>query len=134
MTFRDTFVHIAADCPESSGIEPPCRGGKKPVHLIQLELLLGRPHHFTHETLVVESELLREPPTGETRAEILSRIRAKPLPCLRCSPLAKRYGWGFHFDGEGKIAVHPAGSASYGKLAADRNLDQVAAMRTKKAP
>jgi hypothetical protein len=123
MTFRDTFVRIAADCPEASGIEPPCRCGKKPVHLIQFELLLGQPHHFTHESPVVESELLREPPTGETRAEVLGRIRAKPLPYLRCSPLAKRYGWGFHFDGEGKIGIHPAGSGSYRKLAADPHLN-----------
>ncbi|MEK7949631.1 DUF6157 family protein [Luteolibacter soli] len=133
MTFRNTFVRIAADCPESAGIEPASRGGKKPVHLIQLELLRSAPHHFTHESLVVESELLREPPTGETRAEILSRIRSKPLPCLRCSPLAKRYGWGFHFDDDGKIGVHSAGSASYAKLAADSRLDQVLAMRNKRA-
>jgi len=134
VTYRNTFIRIAADCPETTGIEPPCRGGKKPVHLIQLELLLGQPHHFTHESLVVESELLREPPTSESRAEVTGRIRAKPLPCLRCSPLAKRYGWGFHFDDEGKIAVHPAGSKAYEKLAGDSNLDQVLAMRSKKAP
>jgi hypothetical protein len=132
VTFRNTFVRIAADCPEAGGIEPPSRGGKKPVHLIQLELLLGQPHHFTHESLVVESELLREPPTGETRAEVLGRIRAKALPCLRCSPLAKRYGWGFHFDGEGKIGIHAGGSESYRKLAADPQLNQVAAMRNKR--
>jgi hypothetical protein len=77
---------------------------------------------------------LREPSTGETRDQILARIRSKSLPCLRCSPLAKRYGWGFHFDAEGKIAVHPAGSSSYKKLAADRSLEQVPAMRSKKAP
>jgi hypothetical protein len=134
MTFLNTFVRTAPDCPESAGIEPACRGGKKPVHLIQLELLRSAPHHFTHESLVVESELLREPSTGETRAEILSRIRSKPLPCLRCSPLAKRYGWGFHFDGEGKIAVHAAGSKAYQKLAADPKLEQVPAIRSKKAP
>ncbi|MCW1924405.1 DUF6157 family protein [Luteolibacter arcticus] len=133
MSFRDTFVRIAADCPGSAGVEPPRRGGKKPVHLIQLELLRAAPHHFTHQSLVVESELLREPPTGESRNQIVVRICSKPLPCLRCSPLAKRYGWGFHFDGEGKIAVHAAGSASYEKLAADPKLDQVSAMRSKRA-
>jgi hypothetical protein len=127
------LVRIAADCPEASGIEPICRGGKKPVHLIQLELLLGQPHHFTHEALVVESELLREPSTGETRAEVLGRVREKPLACLRCSPLAKRYGWGFHFDGEGKIGIHPAGSGNYRSLAVDPRLNQVAAMRNKRA-
>jgi hypothetical protein len=134
MTFRNTFVRIAPDCPESTGIEPISRGGKKPLHLIQLELLRSAPHYFSHESLVVESELLRQPSTGESRDQILDRIRAKPLPCLRCSPLAKRYGWGFHFDADGKIAVHAAGSPSYEKLAADPRIDQVPAMRSKKAP
>ena len=134
MSFRNTFVRIAPDCPEATGVEPPSRGGKKPLHLVQLELLRSAPHYFSQETLVVESELLREPSTGESRDQILARIRSKPLPCLRCSALAKRYGWGFHFDAEGKIAVHAAGSASYKKLTADPSLEQVPAMRSKRAP
>lgn len=133
MTFLNTFIRIAADCPESAGIEPPVRGGKKPVHLIHLELLRDRPYHFNHEQLLVEGELRREPNSGETRKEIQARLRAKPLPCLRTSQLAKRYGWGLHFDADGKIAAYPAGSADYKKMAADRDIDQVPAMRSKRA-
>ncbi len=107
--------------------------GKKPVHLIQLELLRAAPYHFDHETLVLESELLREPSTGETRREILTRLRSRPLPCLRTSPLAKRYGWGFHFDAVGKVAAYAAGSEIYAKLAASSGLQQIAAVRSKLA-
>lgn len=132
MSYRNTFIRIAADCPEQEGVEPPVRGGKKPVHLIHLELLRAKPYHFTHEALVAEGELRREPSTGETRKEILARLRTKPIPCLRTSPLAKRYGWGIHFDKKGKIAAYPAGSAEYAKLATDPELGQVLAMRSKR--
>lgn len=132
MTYRNTFVRLAADCPEQEGIEPPCRGGKKPVHLIHLELLQAKPYHFTHHDLIAEGELRREPATGETKQEILTRLKSKPLPCLRTSALPKRYGWGIHFDVAGRVAAIPAGSAEYEKLASDPAIDQVLAMRSKR--
>ena len=132
MNYRNTFVRIAADCPEQEGIEPPSRGGKKPVHAIHLELLRKKPYFFTHEELVAEGELLRKPTTGETKKEILARLRARPIPCLRTSPLAKRYGWGIHFDKEGKIAVYPAGFPEYEKFTSDPSIGQVPAMRSKR--
>jgi hypothetical protein len=131
-SFLNTFIRIAPDCPEKEGIDPPVRGGKKPVHLIHLELLREKPYHYTHVDLIAEGDLRREPPTGETKEEILSRLGAKPLPCLRTSALAKRYGWGFHFDKNGKIAAYPAGTEAYDKLAADKGVGQVAAVRSKR--
>lgn len=132
MNYTNTFIRIAADCPETEGIEPPSRGGKKPVHAIHLELLRGKPYFFTHEELIAEGELRREPSTGETRKEIFTRLRAKPIPCLRTSALAKRYGWGIHFDKDGKIAAYPVGSVEYRKLQKDPKVDQVLAMRSKR--
>ena len=92
MSFLNTFIRIAPDCPENEGIEPPVRGGKKPVHLIHLELLRDAPYQLTHEDLLVKGESLREPPSGETKTEIRARLREKSLPCLRTSALGKRYG------------------------------------------
>jgi len=132
MSFLNTFIRISPDCPEPAGIEPSCRGGKKPVHLIHLELLQKSPYHFTHEQLLVEGEFLREPSTGETKQEIRTRLKEKSLPCLRTSQLAKRYGWGFHFDAKGKIAAYAAGSEGYRKLSADSVIEQVAGMRSKR--
>jgi len=131
--YRDTFIRLATDCPESRAIEPPVRGKAVPLHLIQLELLKEHPYRYTHEALVVESELRRHSPPLETKAEILARIRSKPLACLRCSPLAKRYGWGFHFDEKGRVAVVPAGTAEYLAFEKRADLQQVHAMRTKRA-
>lgn len=134
MTYLNTFVRLAPDCPETRAVEPPLSGKAVPVHFIQLELLRESPYHYTHEALVVESELRRPAEKKETRAEVLKRIRAKPLPCLRCSALAKRYGWGFHFDEKGRVAVVPAGTPEYRAFEKREDLQQVYAMRSKKEP
>lgn len=133
MTYQNTFVQLAQDCPETRAIEPPLRGKAVPVHYLQLEILREAPYRYTHEELVVESELRRHSESKETRAEILKRVRAKPLPCLRCSALAKRYGWGFHFDEKGRVAVVPAGTPEYRTFENRGDLQQVYAMRTSKA-
>ena len=41
---------------------------------------------------------------------------AKPHPCLRASPLPKRYGWGVHYDAHGRIALYAMESEDYRRL------------------
>lgn len=53
-------------------------------------------------------------------------------PCLRASPLAKRYGWGFVFDADGKVALVASDSSEYASHAVDRSLMQLKAMKTKR--
>ena len=50
--------------------------------------------------------------------------------CFRASPLAKRYGWGFLFDSQGRVSLVPSGSAEYDEHAGDESLDQLNAMRS----
>jgi len=33
-------------------------------------------------------------------------LLSKPHPCLRASMLPKRYGWGVHYDGNGRITLY----------------------------
>lgn len=37
----------------------------------------------------------------------------KGQPCLRSSALTKKYGWGVHFDGDGKAALYCRMSSEY---------------------
>lgn len=57
----------------------------------------------------------------------------KPQACLRSSPLAKRYGWGFHHDGQGRVALVARDSPRYRELAEDSSLTQLGAMRSRRA-
>jgi len=52
---------------------------------------------------------------------------------MRASPLGKRFGWGVHADGEGRIAIYAVDSKRYQALASDPELEQTRAMRSKRA-
>jgi len=46
--------------------------------------------------------------------------------------LTKRYGWGIHFDAEGKVALYAVESEEYNHLSQNKNLKMLKAMRSKK--
>ena len=70
---------------------------------------------------------------AEERAEARQAFFAKGQPCLRASPLGKRYGWGIHHDDDCRVALVPLGSDEYQTLAADPTVKQLKAMRSKRA-
>nr|WP_281349931.1 DUF6157 family protein [Paenibacillus tengchongensis] len=59
---------------------------------------------------------------------------AKKHPCLRASMLPKRYGWGVHFNGEGRIALYAMESPEYDHYAAggEPGVKLLDAMRSKR--
>lgn len=57
---------------------------------------------------------------------------SKGQPCLRCSPLAKRYGWGIHHNKDGKVAIFSVDSPEYNKLLVDEKISKTKAMRLKR--
>jgi hypothetical protein len=62
-----------------------------------------------------------------------SRFFSRGHPCFRSSPLPKRYGWGVHSNAEGKIAIYAVDSDEYKKLAKDRDVKHLKAMRSKRS-
>ena len=59
-------------------------------------------------------------------------FHAKGQPCMRASPLTKRYGWAAHYDANGKLALVDPASPDYAALATDPKLPQKPAMRSKR--
>ncbi len=76
--------------------------------------------------------LMRDIPEEDWPAE-RERFLSQEKPRLRVSALAKRYGWGIHVDSQGRVALVPVESAEYQRLAADRALRHVRAIRSKRA-
>jgi len=64
----------------------------------------------------------------QAREEFFLRGQA----CLRASPLSKTYGFGIHFDSNGKIAIYGMETPEYEKYIADKNLKKVKAVRSKR--
>lgn len=131
--YLDTFIAVADDCPVKAGEVPPKKGDQMTVANAQFDMLYDHPYQYTSDDVLFATHVTRnEIPKSEWK-EVREQFFSKGQACLRSSPLAKRYGWGIHHDGKGKVALYSQESAKYKKFLSDKNLKQVKAMRSKRA-
>jgi hypothetical protein len=131
--YTGTFIAIAPDCPVVIAEEPPT-GGKSPtVAALQYALIAPHPYEFTSDDVLFEVHAIRQGIAAQDRPQARAAFFAKGQPCLRSSALGKRYGWGVHYDADGRIALVAVQSDRYRALAADPSLTQLKAMRSKRA-
>ena len=127
--YYNTFIAVAPDCPRDTAEAPPERKHKT-IARRQYERLVGNPYEYTSDDVIfsvyADRDEIPESERDEAREEYFQKGRA----CLRSSPLAKRYGWGFHFDEDGKVALYAVESAEYRKYHGDKRLNQLIAMRS----
>ncbi len=132
MSYTNTFIRVAEDCPTAAAEVPPARA-QPSVAELQHRLLSERPYELTEEELYVRVHGLRRGLSDDEIAELYDELHAevfaKPQACLRASPLTKRYGFGAHYDAKGRIALHPREDGSYARLSDDPGLKQLLAMR-----
>lgn len=67
------------------------------------------------------------------RQELWAQFFSKPRACLRGSSLPKKYGWGLHFNGEGRIALVSVDSPAYEEFSNSKDLKVMPALRSKRA-
>jgi hypothetical protein len=130
--YINTFIEVAEDCPATTGETPPVKTGAPSLANLQYDLLSAHPYQFTSDEVLVQTFAERNQlQPGELEAA-RKELFCKGQPCMRSSPLAKRYGWGFHHDAEGKIAIFGVDTEDYQKLTDNPQLKKVKAMRSKK--
>lgn len=133
MSYKDTFIQIAPDSTATEATIPDNKRPKKTIHRIQYELLTEKPYHYDHDEFVFTVYAIRQAFSEEELAENGDSIRAdffkKGHPCMRASTLTKKYGWGAHYNDEGKIALYPVDSDEYNQLSENAS-DVLLAMRT----
>lgn len=130
--YQNTFIDLAEDCPVNEGQVPPLKGENKSVANLQFDMIIKHPYKYTSDdilfTVYAERNNIPKSQLKEAREQFFS----KGQPCLRTSPLTKRYGWAVHSDDKGKVALYAAGSNEYKKLLKDKSLKVVKAMRSSK--
>lgn len=126
--YYNTFIEVAEDCPAKEAEVPKMRGGKKSVPVLQYEMIVENPYRFTSDDVVFRVHAIRKglDPDDKREREIFF---SKGQPCLRCSSLGKRYGWGIHSDENGKVALYARESDAYTDLIKNKQLNLVMAMR-----
>ena len=129
--YLSTFIEVAEDCPVDHAEEPPT-GEKPTIAALHYQLIAEDPYARTSDDVIFETYALRSgiaPHDTAARESFFS----KGQPCLRSSPLGKRYGWGIVHDGEGRVALVPRESEDYALLAADPAITHTRAMRSRRA-
>lgn len=135
MSYTNTFITVAPDCPVDQSEIPVSNRAQKPVHLFQYELLTRSPYTFTHEDLIFATYLAKEGidhPSADEKKLLWNQLFSKGHPCLRASALTKRYGFGAHYNDEGKIALVPMESVAYRSFVSDGAVKKLPAMRRKR--
>lgn len=127
MGYTDTFIIVAEDCAAETGVVPPERGGRPTVASIQHALLAAAPYTYTQEDVLFETEVRHKAVPDEEltvrRGSLREEFFAKSRACLRASPLPKSYGWGLHFDAEGRVALYGVDSPEYRGFAAGEHAE-----------
>lgn len=130
--YFNTFIAVADDSPADHSAEPPAKADPT-IAALHYELIASAPYTRTSDDVIFETYALR---AGIAEADLPAAREAffsKGQPCLRSSPLGKRYGWGIHSDSEGRVALLAAESDEYARLQADAAITQTRAMRSRRA-
>jgi hypothetical protein len=137
MVYQNTFIQVAPDTTATQSKIPTPKGDKKTVPWLQYELLSSQPYHYSHEDLIYAVYIHQQNFSADELAargtEIRATLLSKEHPCLRASALTKQYGWGAHYNAEGKIALYALESAEYQAFSTAPAVRQLLAMRSKRA-
>jgi uncharacterized protein DUF6157 len=137
VNYFNTFIAVAPDTSAMVGTVPVERAGKKSIALLEYELISAKPYTYTQEEVQFTVHVQRRAfPSAELKArrtELWQEFFSKSMACMRASPLPKSYGWGLHFNPEGKVALVAVESPEYKRLSSSRSVEQTRAMRGKRA-
>ncbi|HEX2534909.1 MAG TPA: DUF6157 family protein [Chitinophagaceae bacterium] len=129
--YFQTFIQVAEDCPAQAAAVPPHKDPPSVAEL-QFRMVYDHPYTYTSDEVLFRIHALRKNiPKGEQEAA-QAVFFSKGQACFRASPLPKRYGWGVHYNEEGRMALYAVETPEYRKLAQDPALKQWKAMRNGK--
>ena len=130
--YFDAFIEVAEDCPVTKGEIPPITNTTKSIARLQYEMLSKNPYAFTSDDILFRVYADRNDLTESELPAAREQFFSKGQPCLRASPLTKRYGWGIHSDNNGKVAMVGVETQAYEAFIKNAALKKVKAMRSKR--
>ena len=128
--YYNTFIEIAEDTKADCGEKPNSKGEKMTVAEMQFEMISRNPYRFTSDEVLFEIFAERNDISETEKENARNEYFSKGQACFRASPLTKTYGFGVHFDAEGKMAIYPMESEQYEKFLNDNSVKKLKAMRS----
>lgn len=130
--YFNTFIEIADDCPISNSEIPPVKGENRTVVNIQFEMISKNPYTYTSDDVLFQVYADKNDLIHSEYKAARDHFFSKGQPCFRASPLTKRYGWGIHYNKDGKMAIYGADSAEYENFKKDNTIKLIKAMKSSK--
>lgn len=127
--YYNTLIEIANDTKALQSIIPPTKANKT-VANFQYEILSKHPYQYTSDDLLFDIYAERNDITANEKDAARTAYFSKGQACLRTSPLAKTYGFGIHFNEEGKIALVGMKTDKYQDLLADNTVMKLKAIKS----
>lgn len=130
MSTTHILVTPAPDCPADHAERPPVKARPSRA-AIEYDLLSRAPYRYDHRSFSHAVHVAMAKAAGRAPLDF-ETFHAKGQPCMRASPLTKRYGWAAYYDAEGRLALLDPAGPDFARLAADPDLPKTAAMRSKR--
>lgn len=132
MSYKDTFITISEDSGVHSAIIPLPRNNKPTIASIEYALISNNPYKYIQEDVQFQTYLIKNEIISDQLDEIREEFFQKPKACFRASPLVKKYGWGIHYDDEGKLAIYAVNSEAYERFLISDHITLLKGMRSKR--
>ncbi|MCY9140211.1 DUF6157 family protein [Peribacillus frigoritolerans] len=132
MSYKNTLITISEDSKVSSAKVPVIKNEKPTIAYIEHDLINNNPYKFTQEDVQFKTYLIKNQMEAENSAELREHFFSKSKACFRASPLVKNYGWGIHYNNQGKIAIYDVNSEMYNQLLKQDDITKLKGMRSKR--
>lgn len=133
MSYKNTFIKISEDSEVHSAITPLARNNKPTIASIEFDLISNNPYKYTQEDVQFQTYLIKNQIKSDRLDEYREQFFQKPKACFRASLLVKKYGWGIHYDDEGKIALYDVNSEGYKQFLNSDTITLLKGMRSKRS-
>ena len=129
--YYNTFIEVSDDCPVHNAEMPGWFRGNKTVALMQFEMIATHPYRYTSDEVLFAIYAHKHDFSQNNEAG-KEAFFSKGQACFRASPLGKHYGWGVHYDTEGRMALYGMETSAYQNYKNDPALEHTKAVRNKR--
>jgi hypothetical protein len=129
--YFNTFIEVSEDTKAVCGTNPPAKD-KKTVAEMQYEMIAAHPYQYTSDDILFQVFADRNDVSKAEYKQARTEFFSKGQPCFRTSPLTKTYGFGIHYDSDGKMALYGVESDEYQQFLSDPSVKKIKAMKGSK--
>ena len=130
--YYNTSIPISEESKIQKGTIPTLKKDEKSIAYFLYETIFNHPYQYTSNEVLFNAYILKnEIEEADIKKHKIQFFSKKQLD-LRGSSLVITYGWGIHFNPQGKIALIGVDADLYAQLLNDTSIQKIKALKTKR--